>query len=173
MVWKIQLINLLFKRTQLLFTLHSPQRQKEQTFKHFSGRNPEKRPPPKKPFHLDKNCTHQIKKAFTAFGKKKEKQNQKHNLQKKMWIIIKLLKQNNLVSHCIKKDRAEEASRVHTKKAERAQCDSRAFGFGVIDFPSSASASRLKPNWRLCFGLRVRSCRKTENRIVNVYWPTR
>lgn len=145
MVWKIQLSNLLFKRSQLLFTLHSPQRQKEQTFKQFSGRNPEKRPP-KKPFYLDKNCTHQIKKAFTAFGGKKEKQNQKHNLQNNMWIKIKLLKQNNLVSHCIKKDRAEEASRVHTNKAERAQCDSRAFGFGVADFPCSASANQLEPN---------------------------
>lgn len=58
-----------------------------------------------------------------------------------MWIKIKLLKQNNLVSHCIKKDRAEEASIVHINKAERAQFDSHTFKpccvffFGVINIP--------------------------------------
>lgn len=113
MVWKIQLSNLLFKCTQLLFTLHSHQGQvKEHSGKQFSilARGIQRKKKKTKAF-FDKNCTHKIKKkTFTAIKKEQSKKKKKIITEQNV-DQTKALETEQLGLTLHKKGRGAEASR--------------------------------------------------------------
>lgn len=85
---QIQFNNLLLKHRVTIFTLHNPLRQKG---KEAFSQEFFKSPPAKKQLALQ-NCTHKNVKSHQ----------QTFTVQNNMWIKSELLKQNHLVSHCVK-----------------------------------------------------------------------